>query len=79
MAQKERVYNCLPDVVTHPRKLTMFGCFSPSRDLPNSISCNSVSFSVSELLAVNGMLRSSQKQCYLNEITKQLTGHHSFN
>ena len=41
-----------PDAETQPRKLTMFGCLSPSSDLPNSISCARDSFSESELLSV---------------------------
>jgi len=66
----------------------MFGCLSPSRDLPNSISCNSDSFSVSELLSVNGMSYSSLKpgiltaiktKHYLNKLTKQLTSHQLIN
>lgn len=33
---------------THPRKLTIFGCLFPSKDLPSSISCASDFFSTSE-------------------------------
>ena len=33
---------------THPRKLTIFGCLLPSKDLPSSISCASDFFSTSE-------------------------------
>ena len=37
---------------TQARKLTIFGCLSPSSDFPNSISCAKDSFSGSLLLSV---------------------------
>ena len=48
---------CLPNFVTQPRKLTIFGCLSSPRDFPSSISCSRLCLSVTELVSCGNMKR----------------------